>query len=190
MRIFAVLSVLFVSIAAAMLLFESYAAASIGDLDSFVDATAASSPDCRSPSVVAAVERSWDKTKSGRFTAQLLLARAFHTREEEKVGFANWALNTFQRSHWLSVTRDADTIAAAICANGVAGHDYNLAGVGAFVGIRDIARADPRALQALSDVYVLDLRGAVAGYLRLLHQGHLSQSSLRALRPLQRLLRV
>jgi len=133
----------------------SYYTASIGPLLGMMDREARSEPDCDLPVVVAALNRSLDNAKAGRHIAALVVAQRFNV--EDPSHFQR-QMKYAERIYWLRVMADRDRLASAYCALGNAGRDYNLPQIGARVGVRDIAHADPHTLQALTDLYANDIR--------------------------------
>ncbi len=149
----AILLVVLLALVLGTLLAWSYRAASIGQLMAYADKVAASVPACRSPAVLAALNGSLDRAKAGRVPAALIVARAFYANNPGESLRPQRVDDYAQREYWLLAVAGQDRLAGAYCAIGAAGRDYNLPGVGAIVGIRDIAHAQPHMLQALTDVY-------------------------------------
>ena len=145
---------------AAVLMVMSYRSVDAGALIAFGKYVAHSQPECQDSRVQAALERSIQVNP--RMISNYAMAHGIDTHfmgNEDRLRGRDYHLVYLQSDLWLELMLSNDELVAAHCVLGGSGRPgYGLVKVGAVVGLSDLPHAPPRKLQALTDIFINDLR--------------------------------
>jgi len=136
----------------------SYRASNMDDVFAYLPKIYADEPACSVPRVDAALELALQKGNNSNRLIALAADRAYlYARDPGPYPHHVYAYRRFQQDLWLRLMASRVELVRAFCATEM-GKDYSFPKIGGFVGLHDLAHARPEELQALADVYVLDLR--------------------------------
>jgi hypothetical protein len=138
--------------------YASYRYADIERLSAFV--AEQQGGECGRPSVVAALSSAVNKSPNAISWAALVVQSVFSDTFEDAGAMTHlrFSLLSFQRQQWSLLLFSRQQILQAYCNVGATGAVYTMPKIGKILGLGNIAGAPPAKLQALADVYVLDMR--------------------------------